>query len=71
VISSEIGDRQGEAANFMNLGTRFLSRGEYEKKSYEAKENLDKAIAITVAVLVVICLSSLIFKEQISCRGSD
>ena len=32
-ISSEIGDRQGEAANFMNLGTRFLSRGEYEKKS--------------------------------------
>ena len=29
-ISSETGDRKGEAANYMNLGTRFLSRGEYK-----------------------------------------
>ena len=45
-ISSEIGDRKGETADYINLGTKFLSRGEYE----EAKENFDKALAITVEI---------------------
>ena len=31
VITTEIGDRQGEASSYGNLGTVFLSLGQYDK----------------------------------------
>jgi len=42
-IDSEIGDRQGKAADYRNLGTVFLSLGEHDK----AKEYLELALVIT------------------------
>ena len=39
---TEIGDREGEASSYGNLGTVFQSVGEYHK----TKEYLDKALAI-------------------------
>ena len=38
----EIGDRKGEAAEYVNLGILFYSRGEYKK----AKEHEGKALKI-------------------------
>ena len=45
-ISCEIGDREGEVADYINLGAMFAISGKYE----DAKENLDKALAITVEI---------------------
>ena len=42
VIRTEIGDREGEAADYGNLGTVFLSLRQYDK----AKEYLQKALVI-------------------------
>ena len=42
-ITIQIGDKEGEAADYGNLGTVFQSLGEYHK----AKEYLEKALAIT------------------------
>ena len=41
-IIQELGDTQGEAADYGNLGTLFQSVGEYEK----AKEYTEKALAV-------------------------
>ena len=41
-IRKEIGDREGEAADYGNLGTLFQSLCEYEK----AKKNTEKALGI-------------------------
>ena len=43
-IRMELGDRQGEGANYGNLGGVFCSLGEYKK----AKEYHEKALAITI-----------------------
>ena len=45
-ITTEIGDRKGEAAAFGNLAVMFSSLGEY----YKAKEYLWKALAITIEI---------------------
>ena len=42
MIRKEIGDREGEASSYGNLGTVFQSLGEYGK----AEEYLQKALAI-------------------------
>ena len=41
VITTEIGDRKGEATDYGNLGIVSLSLGEYDK----AKEYLEKALS--------------------------
>ena len=41
-----IGDKNGEASSYGNLGTVFKSLGEYEK----AKEHLEKALAIKIQI---------------------
>ena len=45
-IRVEIGDKEGEAADYGNLGTVFQSLGEYVK----AREYLEKALAIRVEI---------------------
>ena len=45
-ITTEIGDRKGEATAYGNLGVMFLSLGGYDK----AKEYLWKALAITIEI---------------------
>ena len=40
----EIGDRNGEATTYVNLGTVFISLGKYGK----AQEYLEKALAINI-----------------------
>ena len=45
-ITREIGDRNGEATAYGNLGVVFSSLGEYDK----AKEYIWKALAITVEI---------------------
>ena len=45
-IKIQIGDKNGEASSYGNLGTVFQSLGEYEK----AKEYLEKALAITIQI---------------------
>ena len=49
VITTEIGDRKGEATDYGNLGIVSLSLGEYVK----AKEYLEKALVITAEKLKV------------------
>ena len=46
VITTEIGDRQGEASCYGNLGTVFRSLGQYDK----AEEYLQKALVITTEI---------------------
>ena len=46
VITTEIGDREGEATNYGNLGTVFLSVGQYDK----AEEYLHKALVIRTEI---------------------
>ena len=46
VIRTEIGDREGEAADYGNLGTVFKSLGQYDR----AKEYLQKALVITTEI---------------------
>ena len=46
VIRTEIGDREGEAADYGNLGAVFQSLGQYDK----AKEYLQKALVITTKI---------------------
>ena len=46
VITTEIGDREGEASCYGNLGTVFLSLGQYDK----AKEYLQKALVIRTEI---------------------
>ena len=46
VITTEIGDRNGEGTCYGNLGTVFQSLGRYDK----AKEYLQKALAIKTAI---------------------
>ena len=46
VISTEIGDRKGEANDYEGLGTLFQSLGQYE----EAKEYLQKALVIRTEI---------------------
>ena len=46
VISTEIGDRKGEADDYGSLGAMFRSLGQYEK----AKENLQKALVIRTEI---------------------
>ncbi|KAL9987596.1 hypothetical protein ACROYT_G001932 [Oculina patagonica] len=45
-IRIEVGDREGEASCYGNLGTVFRSLGEYDK----AKEYLEKALAIRIEI---------------------
>ena len=42
----QIGDKQGEASSYGNLGTVFQSLGEYDK----AKDYLEKALAIKIEI---------------------
>ena len=42
----EIGDKNGQAADYENLGSTFLSSGEYDK----AKEYLEKALKIAIEI---------------------
>ena len=42
MIKKEIGDKQGEASAYGNLGTMFISVGQYT----EAEEYLEKALVI-------------------------
>ena len=42
-MTTEIGDRNGEASAYGNLGIVFQSLGEYAK----AKEHLERALALT------------------------
>ncbi|CAH3163172.1 unnamed protein product, partial [Pocillopora meandrina] len=46
VIATEIGDREGEASCYENLGTVFKSLGQYDK----AEEYLQKALVITTEI---------------------
>ena len=46
IITTEIGDRKGEASWYGNLGTVFQSLGQYDK----AKEYLEKALIITTEI---------------------
>ena len=46
VITTEVGDRKGEAADYENLGFVFKSFGQYDR----AKEHLQKALVITTKI---------------------
>ena len=46
VITTEIGDREGEGACYTNLSNVFQSLGEYDK----TKEYLQKALVITTEI---------------------
>ena len=46
VITTEIGDRNGERTCYENLGTVFQSLGQYDK----AKEYIQKALVITAEI---------------------
>ena len=45
-VKIQIGDKQGEASSYNNLGTVFQCLGEYDK----AKEYLEKALAIRMQI---------------------